>query len=201
MEDILKQKHRIKIKIGDKYNRLTILEFSHADKRWRKWFKVRCDCGVEKVVMGSAMTSNNTHSCGCYMREIKRRRIPNKHSEITAIILGYKRHARNRGYKWLLSRDIVEKIIKEDCYYCGSPPSNKKKTKDSIGDGLSYSGIDRINSHKDYTEHNVVACCKICNLAKRDMSLINFKEWAIRIGKKAMAEQWGKLLTNHQETE
>ena len=127
-------------------------------------------------------------------REIKKqRRISKNHSEITAIILGYKRHAEGRGFKWELSRKFVEQLIKQNCYYCGIVPSNKKKTKNSIDNGLLYSGIDRIDSAKDYTEDNVVPCCKICNYAKSNMNLKEFGEWAIRLGQNAMAEQWGGL--------
>ena len=180
------------LKSGEKFNRLTILKFLHSDKRWRKWYRVRCDCGKEKTIMGSAMVSGNTKSCGCLAKEIKQsKRISKNHSDITAIILGYKRHAERRGFKWLLSRTFVEKLIKKNCFYCGSNPSNLKKTKNSIGNGLLYSGIDRIDSNKDYTEDNIVACCRVCNDAKSNMSIKEFKKWAIKIGKKAMADQWG----------
>jgi len=59
------------------------------------------------------MVSGNTKSCGCLAKEIKQsKRISKNHSDITAIILGYKRHAERRGFKWLLSRTFVEKLIK-----------------------------------------------------------------------------------------
>jgi len=54
-----------KLKSGSKFNRLTIIKFSHQDKRWRKFYEVQCDCGTTKTVMGSAMVSGNTKSCGC----------------------------------------------------------------------------------------------------------------------------------------
>ena len=181
------------LKPGEIFNRLTILKFSHSDKRWRKWYLVRCECGKEKTVMGSAMISGNTKSCGCLAKETKQaKRISKNHSDITAIILGYKRHAIDRGFRWELSRGFVENIIKQNCYYCGSEPSNRKKTKNSIDEGLFYSGIDWINPLKDYTEDNVVPCCRVCNYAKSNMNLSEFKEWATRLGKRAIAEQWGK---------
>jgi 5-methylcytosine-specific restriction endonuclease McrA len=182
--------HRI-LSVGQKYNRLTILGFSHSDKRNRKWYKTKCDCGQEKTVMGSAMTSGNTKSCGCYGKELARKkRISNNYSEVTAIILGYKRHAISRGFEWLLTRDDVNKIIKQNCFYCGIQPSNVKKIKNTLGNGLSYSGIDRIDSSKNYTILNCVPCCKVCNYAKSDMSIQDFKKWAIQIGKRAIATQW-----------
>ncbi len=179
------------LKPGQKFNRLTVINFHHSDKRWRKWYNVKCDCGSNKVVMGSAMTSGNTKSCGCLSREIKEsKRISKNHSEVTAIILGYKRHAERRGFKWQLTRKDVEKLVKMNCFYCDSKPNNIKKTKNSIGDGFIYSGIDRVDSSKNYTKENSVSCCKICNYAKSDMSLNEFQEWAVKIGQQAMAVQW-----------
>jgi len=176
---------------GEKYNRLTVLCFSHSDKRHRKFYNVKCDCGKEKKIMGSAMTSGNTKSCGCLSKEVRAsKRISKNHSEITAIILGYKRHAERRGFKWNLTRENVESIITKDCYYCGTKPTNIKKTKNSIDNGLNYSGIDRINSSKDYTIENIVPCCRICNYAKSNLTLKEFQEWAIKLGSKAIAEQW-----------
>ncbi|MBK8736547.1 MAG: hypothetical protein IPL98_11880 [Saprospiraceae bacterium] len=143
------------------------------------------------VVMGSSLVSGNTKSCGCLAKEVKaNKRISNNHSEVTAIILGYKRHAENRGFKWLLSREVVLRIIDKPCFYCLSEPNNIKKTKNSIGNGLVYSGIDRIDSLQDYTIDNTVPCCKLCNYAKSNLTLIEFQEWAIKLGKNAMAVQW-----------
>lgn len=183
--------NKLSLRAGDIFNRLTVVDFSHADKRWRKFYNTKCECGNKKVVMGSAMASGNTKSCGCLAVEARlNKRISKNHSEVTAIILGYKRHAEDRGFKWSLSRDDVINLISKNCTYCSAPPSNKKKTKNSIGDGLSYSGIDRVDSNLDYTEFNTTPCCKVCNYAKSNMEIDEFRLWAIRIGKKAMAEQW-----------
>ena len=52
--------------------------------------------------------------------------------------------------------------------------------------GLNYSGIDRIDSLKDYTIENTVPCCKICNYAKSNLTLKQFQEWAIKLGSRAI---------------
>lgn len=176
--------------IGEKYGRLKIISFHHSDKRWRKWYECSCDCGNNKIIMGSAIVSGNTRSCGCLSKEVQRaKRISYNHSEVTAIMLSYKRHAIRRGFCWELSRMFVENLINKNCYYCGSEPMNIKKTKNSLGEGLLYSGIDRIDSLKGYTENNVVPCCKICNYAKSNMTTQEFYIWAKRLN--AMADQWG----------
>lgn len=172
----------------EKFNRLTVIKFDHS-KNGRSYFLFQCDCGEEKVILGSLVKSGNTKSCGCLSKETKQaKRFSENHTEITAIILDYKRHAVDRNYEWLLTREEVEKIINLDCHYCKIGPSNIKKTKNSLGDGYKYSGIDRVNSIKGYTYENVVPCCKICNYAKSNLTFEEFKKWAIRIGQ--MADQW-----------
>lgn len=51
--------------IGDKYNRLTVVEFSHRDKNHHHHYKCRCDCGNESIVGISSLRSGHTKSCGC----------------------------------------------------------------------------------------------------------------------------------------
>jgi hypothetical protein len=172
------------LQAGSNYNMLTVTSFSHYDKRWRRFYNAKCVCGNNVIVQGSCMVSGNTKSCGCYSMIIrKNKRIPNNHSEITSIILGYKRHAKERGFKWLLTRNDIINIIKKNCHYCGLPPSNIKKTKNSINGGLRYSGIDRVDSLNHYTVDNIVPCCKICNYAKSNLSLSEFKNWAIMLAR------------------
>src|SRR5262245_17127587 len=47
----------------------------YAGQKWpgkrtkgHQWL-CRCECGVEKVVLGSSLKSGNTLSCGCYHKE------------------------------------------------------------------------------------------------------------------------------------
>jgi len=177
------------IQIGDKFYKLEVISLSHIDDKHRRFYLFKCDCGNKKIIHGSAVVSGNTKSCGCYKAEsYKKRRIPNNHGEVTAIIAGYLRHANSRGKEWCLSRSFVENIIKENCFYCGSPPSNLKKTKNSI-DGLKYNGIDRIDNNIGYVEENCVACCQQCNLSKRDLNIEEFKTWI-----KKLITKWESLL-------
>lgn len=177
------------IQIGDKFYKLEVISLSYIDDKHRRFYLFKCDCGNKKIIHGSAVVSGNTKSCGCYKTEsYKRRRIPNNHGEVTAIIASYLRHANSRGKEWCLSRGFVENIIKENCFYCGSPPSNLKKTKNSI-DGLKYNGIDRIDNNIGYVEENCVACCQQCNLSKRDLNIEEFKTWI-----KKLINKWESLL-------
>ncbi|QIG69907.1 HNH endonuclease protein [Rhizobium phage RHph_I3_11] len=165
---------------------LTYIRLNHIDEKSRKFNLYKCSCGNEKILQQALVRSGNTKSCGCLSKKVKAdKRLPDNYSEVTAIILGYKRHANSRKYSWCLSRDFVEDLIKKDCHYCKSPPSNLKKTKNSIG-GLKYNGIDRVNNSLGYTTENVVPCCNICNRAKMSLSYDEFINWV-----KRLAEQWG----------
>jgi len=176
-------------KPGEKYNRLTIISFHHSDKRWRKHYLCLCDCGNEKVIQGTLITSGNTKSCGCLSKEVKStlNRLPNDGGVINHLILQYKRHAKDRGIEFNLSRSEFESLIRKPCFYCGMPPSNNKITKNCSG--FLYSGIDRIDSTQGYFIDNCVPACSICNIAKRDLTKQEFLTWVLRIS--SMAEQWG----------
>lgn len=51
--------------VGEKYNNLTVVEFSHSDKYKERWYKCVCDCGNETVAKSSRLRNGNTKSCGC----------------------------------------------------------------------------------------------------------------------------------------
>ena len=174
---------------GEKFGRLTVVEFAYKDNRSRLWWKCTCDCGTEKVLHTGNLRSGNTKSCGCLSLERKKAtRISKHHSDVTAVIAGYKRHATRRGHVWELTRAQVETIIQEPCHYCGMLGSNTKVTKNSI-EPFKYNGIDRKHNESGYTVDNTVACCRVCNRAKLNMGYEDFLNWI-----KAMAEQWSKYI-------
>lgn len=68
-QEILKSKDRRKNLIGQKFNRLTVIEFSHVDK-WRNTnWKCRCDCGNIKITPDRYLKQNKVKSCGCLREE------------------------------------------------------------------------------------------------------------------------------------
>jgi hypothetical protein len=179
------------VEVGDVYNRLTVISYHHTDHHPRKFWVCKCVCGGTVVTHSGSLRSGNTKSCGCLAKDVMAmKRKPNNGSEITAVILGYKRHAAARKLRWGLSRDDVVSVIFMACHYCGSAPSNVKKTRNTVAP-LFYNGIDRINNSIGYEFNNIVPCCAICNRAKGAASVDEFKEWAVRLAK--MADQWGSL--------
>jgi len=177
------------VKAGDKYGRLEVVKHMHTDNHYRKFWMCSCVCGGSVIVHSGSLRSGNTKSCGCLSMEVKKlRRKPDNGGELTAVILGYKRHANRRGLSWSLSREQVKEIIASPCNYCGAEPSNKKTTKNSI-DPFVYGGIDRVDNMYGYSIDNVVPCCSICNRAKGALTPSEFFAWANRLT--SMAAQWG----------
>ncbi len=50
--------------IGQTYNRLTVIAFSHSDGRHR-WYDCQCECGNMARVKVGNLRNNHTRSCGC----------------------------------------------------------------------------------------------------------------------------------------
>jgi hypothetical protein len=183
------------IKKGDKFGKLTVIEYSHTGPHYRKFYKCDCECGNSGNWHTNALRSGNTRSCGCLHADRGvRSRLPENQGVINHIVLQYKRHAKARGLVFELDIDTFKETISAKCHYCGAPPSNVKKTKNEK-QGFRYSGIDRVDPKIGYVKSNVVPCCKDCNIAKRAMTRSQFLSWITAVYKHscqtAMAEQWG----------
>ena len=75
-ENIEKRK---KVIIGEKYNRLTVIDKVERKERAGRsahWVCI-CDCGKKTIVDSYSLTSGRTKSCGCYAKDAR------KHSKIT----------------------------------------------------------------------------------------------------------------------
>jgi len=82
----------------------------------------------------------------------------------------YRRSAIYKGLECSLSDELLVRLLKQDCTYCGTPAA-------------PLNGIDRIDNTRGYVEGNVTTACRTCNLAKREMSLEEFKAWIGRAAK------------------
>jgi hypothetical protein len=54
---------------GKRFGRLLVIGLDHLDKRRGKYYLCKCDCGNEKITMGSNLTNGGTKSCGCLQKE------------------------------------------------------------------------------------------------------------------------------------
>ncbi len=63
------------LKAGQKFGRLTAVEFLRRNKDHRPIWKWLCDCGKEHEADAKSVRSGNTKSCGCWKKEEFRARV------------------------------------------------------------------------------------------------------------------------------
>jgi hypothetical protein len=94
----------------------------------------------------------------------------------------YRWNAKTRKIAFEIERWLFERLLKGNCYYCGSEPSNtmvatmKQRKYWEFGEPMTYkyNGVDRVDNSIGYTEDNVVPCCGTCNRMKLDMGKKEF---------------------------
>lgn len=161
---------------GQSFGRWGVLAYSHSDKGC--WWFCKCQCGTERPVKASALLRGSSSSCGCVHGE----RPVNDEALWRRVFNGYRQNAKQRNITFDLDQNEVVELIQRDCHYCKAPPSNAVHS----GRGptkLLYNGIDRLNNQLGYITGNVVPCCKVCNYAKRDMSVDQFLCWVHQIAR------------------
>ena len=163
---------------GLKFGRLTVLSQSNfKSKSGANVTAWRCQCSCMaapvRIVQGSHLRHGTTLSCGCLrkrMEPITRKYLPGPHF----VMKTYKRSAAVRNLEWTLVDSAFNRFIASPCYYCGCLPAKITTPPHRKPVDFSYNGIDRIDSLKGYTPHNVVPCCTQCNYSKRNYSQDEF---------------------------
>ena len=60
---------------GKIFGRLTVIAFSHWDKRYNQYWECLCSCGKKKIIQFGNLVSKATRSCGCFNSEVSRKRL------------------------------------------------------------------------------------------------------------------------------
>jgi hypothetical protein len=172
---------KLELCIGKRFERLIVKQVFR--KNGTTFYQCLCDCGSEITVRAGNLKSGTTKSCGCFQKEflVKRSRKPLGHATKRAVWNYYKRNARIRNLVWELSDVHFGELILGSCFYCNSPG---KKTCTKNGDYLVHNGIDRLDNNQGYVKGNCVSCCKICNLAKNNLTVQQFRVWVESIYKR-----------------
>ena len=161
---------------GNKHGYLTVIgRASGAIDGHVRWL-CRCDCGHQTIVQGSKLRDGKTKSCGC----LKPNRLPYGVAAFNRMIANKRFSAKERGLSWELIDAQVQELSGQPCYYCGQLPSNEVGHARMNG-SYTYNGLDRLDSSEGYVWGNVVPCCKVCNRAKGEMSLAQFRAWGKRL--------------------
>jgi hypothetical protein len=59
---------------GQRFGYLTVVSLSGINKHRRSIWLCRCDCGNEITVQSMCLIQGKTHSCGCYKKELVKKR-------------------------------------------------------------------------------------------------------------------------------
>jgi len=168
---------------GQKFGRLTVIKRVNSVND-STMYLCKCECGKEKIINGAHLRRGKTKSCGCLHKEAdENRKLSTGLASMRALIRRYKNSAKRREIEYKLTEKQFRKITQQNCYYCGAKPNNIS-INDRCNGVYIYNGIDRINSKKGYTLNNVVPCCRVCNRAKSDLNLQEFKDWIEKVYKK-----------------
>ena len=162
---------------GQKFGKLTVVKFSHINKRGNSCWVCKCNCGNEKIINSASLKKGGTTSCGCLW---KAQKLPKGIAARNRVILKHKDSTKRRGIEQALTDEQIIAIHKRDCHYCGISPSNTYSLL-KLNGSYTYNGIDRVDNNKGYTIDNVVPCCTFCNRAKHTKTYDEFISWLKRI--------------------
>jgi 5-methylcytosine-specific restriction endonuclease McrA len=178
------------VNIGDRFGRLIIqsediVKVSKGGSRKKSW-NLLCDCGNTHKATTASLTGGHVKSCGCLHKEASvlnsinsRHKIIKKDRGLNNVLGTYKTGAKQRNLIFDLSKEEVEILIKDNCFYCGQPPSNTINIS-TLTYGKKeylYNGIDRIDNSIGYIKENCVTCCSTCNHAKHTLTYSSFLSW------------------------
>ena len=166
---------------GQKFELLTAVKrVENASFRQARWL-FKCDCGNEVAYRIHYVKKGAATSCGCKRHEPRpNRRLESGEAAFNGLLYSYKQTAVDRGHTFMLSKEEFKSLTKQNCHYCGIEPKQVSTDPSWFGDYV-YNGIDRLDSNIGYNLSNVVACCKTCNYAKRQMTIDEFKEWILKV--------------------
>lgn len=172
---------------GEVNGNLTALEYVGSNsKNKRSLWRFRCVCGGEVVSTVTSVRTGNRKSCGCVRLEKastllkqRSRKLPG-YACLISMYHSYKSNAVYRSLLFTLTKEQFEHIVQQPCHYCGALPANVATVPWNT-DRYVYGGIDRVDNTQGYVTQNVVPCCKVCNLAKKTMTVEEFFTWIKRV--------------------
>ncbi len=179
---------------GQRFGLLTVVQKTES-YQWRAGKKAqylcRCECGKEQKFLATMLAQGRQDRCK--VCAIKNR--PQARNAVSAERRVYNLSVVQRSKKLDLPGELLSFkdwswLVIRPCIYCGSEP--KEKTWARNNKVVIANGIDRLDSDKGYIKGNCVPCCEVCNRAKNEMSVRQFKEWLFKayLFNKERYEEW-----------
>lgn len=159
-------------RVGEKFNKWTVLEFHSRTKNGEAVWLCQCDCGTKQPVVAGNLTSNGSRQClQCsFIKNYKDKTIP------TPVWKTITANAARRNKKFLISRKFAYELFEQQqgvCAISGLPIRFADSNKDYVA-GNQTASLDRIDSTKNYTRTNVQWVHKNVNLMKNNMTEVEF---------------------------
>jgi hypothetical protein len=171
---------------GQVFGSLTALHKVQSLGKGAIW-SYQCKCGAIVRRVARSVTKSATDGyipcCGKKACGAKHdTRLSDGESAIRGLIHSYKKGAKKREIEFSLTRDELEHLFGQNCYFCGIEPAQIYRTGSRTHSSpLIYNGIDRLDNSKGYVTENVVPCCGRCNKAKNNMPYDVFMSWIDRL--------------------
>lgn len=146
---------------GQKFGRLKIIERSEKYRNGYTYYKCKCDCGNETILYSGAFVSGKTTSCGCYNREINKKRMTThglRKTQIYKTWAGIKdrtspnNHNHNNNYKKLGISMCKEWHDDFMAFYNWAINNGYREEK--LPNGRNKYEIDRIDTYGNYEPSN-----------------------------------------------
>ena len=152
--------------VGEKHNRLTILE-QHSIKK-SVYFTVQCECGNIKKVRKDAIIGSraDTKSCGCLLKE-NGNGMKGQYDARGYLLARARTRATERGMDFTITKEDI--IIPDKCPLLGIDIIPKAK------DRTHSPSLDRKDSTKGYTPDNIWVVSSRANTLKNDATLQELK--------------------------
>lgn len=168
---------------GKRFGRLNVIEFSHTTNYGKSMWKCRCDCGNEKIVAGSHLTSGSIQSCGCLGKE-KRAMHHTKHgkhnSKIYGVWAGMKARCNNPNNKHYKNYGLRGIAVCDEWLY-NFQVFHDWALENGYADGLT---IERKDTNGNYSPEN----CKWASRAEQNCNKRNTIRIEISGVKKTLSE-------------
>lgn len=182
--------------IGKIYNKIKVLSYSHSvkiGKNTRNYYNVEClNCNQNSIVREDRFSNKvKNSSCKYCSQNLAIKNIKAKSETVFKnLYTRYKYNAKIRNYIFNIDYDVFKKLVIENCHYCNSEPVETLKSKNinKSNEVIKHNGLDRVDNEKGYVELNVVPCCGICNIMKRNLGYEDFLSHIFKINKHSNTE-------------
>jgi hypothetical protein len=153
---------------GQKFGQLLVLEYAHSKlqnegktKATRIYYRCRCDCGAELIVLGGNLSKGNSTSCGTCNRRTSCK-------ELTGSFFGQIQHsAQVRNLAFEVTQQHLWDLFVTQGRRCALTGWELMMPRHRVKGTAS---LDRIDSSKPYCEGNLQWVHKDVNLAKQSMT-------------------------------